>query len=72
MQKSMAGVQKIRDDLKSKRKRAFADFSRNPSEIRLALEIKLLDERIADLDIALSNSHRQPSGKGGQLSGKPI
>lgn len=42
--------QKIRNALRSKRNLLFADFSRNPSNTRLALEIRLLDDRIADLD----------------------
>lgn len=55
MQESIIGVQKIRNDLKSKRKRVFANFSKDPSNIRLALEIKALDDRISDLGMALSN-----------------
>jgi len=54
MQESAVGVQKIRNDLKSQRKRVFANFSKDPSNIRLALEIKLLDDRISDLEMALS------------------
>lgn len=42
--------QKIRNTLKAKRNLLFADFSKNPSNTRLALEIRLLDDRIADLD----------------------
>ena len=42
--------EKIRNALKVKRNLLFADFSKNPSNIRLALEIKLLDDRIADFD----------------------
>lgn len=53
MQESTIGVQKIQNDLKFERKRAFANFLQNPSEIRLALEIKVLDDRLSDLDIAL-------------------
>jgi hypothetical protein len=45
--------QKIRNALKTKRSLLFADFSNNPSNICLALEIKLLDDRIADLDSSL-------------------
>jgi len=54
MQESAVGVQKIRNDLKSQRKRVFANFSKDPSNTRLALEIKLLDDRISDLEMALS------------------
>lgn len=54
MQETTIGVQKIRNDLKSERKRVFADFSENLSNIRLALKIKVLDDRLSDLDMALS------------------
>ena len=54
MQEFMIGVQKIRAELKFKRKQAFANFSKNPSNIRLALEIKLLDDQISDLETVLS------------------
>lgn len=50
MQKPIVGVEKIRNDLKAKRRLAFANFSQNPSDIRLALEIKLLDDQIWDLN----------------------
>ena len=54
MQESMVGVEKIRNDLKAKRERVFANFSKTPSDIHLALEIKLLDDQISDLNTALS------------------
>jgi len=54
MQESTIGVQKIRNDLKSQRKQVFADFLKHPSNTLLALEIKLLDDRISDLEMALS------------------
>ena len=54
MQESAIGIQKIRNDLKCQRKRVFANFLQNPSDIHLALEIKLLDDRLSDLDMALS------------------
>jgi len=50
MQASFIGEQETRNDLKSKRKLLFANFSKNPSNIRLALEIRFLDDRISDLD----------------------
>jgi len=50
MRASIIDEQKTRNDLKSKRKLLFANFSNNPSDIRLALEIRLLDDRISDLD----------------------
>lgn len=59
MEESIVGELKIRNDLRSERKRVFADFSRNPSNIRLALEIKALDDRISDLDMSLSKSSQR-------------
>ena len=50
MGESRIEVQKIRNELRSKRNLLFADFTKNPSNTRLALEIKSLDDRIADLD----------------------
>lgn len=46
MQGSIIDVQKIRNELKSERKLVFANFSKTPSNTRLALEIKVLDDRI--------------------------
>ena len=50
MQESIIDEQKIRNDLKAKRKLLFSTFSKNPSDTRLALEIRWLDDRIWDLD----------------------
>ena len=41
--------QKVRNTLKTKRNLLFADFLENPSNTRLALEIRLLDDQIANL-----------------------
>jgi len=54
MHESIVGVEKIRNDLKVKRKLLFINFSKTPSDTRLALEIKLLDDQISDLDTVLS------------------
>jgi len=53
MRESRIDDKKVRNALKSKRNLLFADFSRNPSNIRLALEIRSLDDWIADLDTTL-------------------
>jgi len=53
MRESRIDDKKVRNALKSKRNLLFADFSRNPSNIRLALEIRSLDDWIADLDSTL-------------------
>lgn len=50
MQESIIDEQRIRNDLKAKRKLLFANFSKDPSNTRLALEIRWLDDRISDLD----------------------
>ena len=54
MQESRIDYRKVRNALKTKRNSLFADFSKNPSNTRLALQIRLLDDRIADLDCGLS------------------
>lgn len=53
MRESRIDDKKVRNALKSKRNLLFADFSRNPSNTRLALEIRSLDDWIADLDTTL-------------------
>lgn len=54
MQVSIVGAEELIKGLKSERKLVFANFTENPSNIRLAREIKVLDDRISDLNIALS------------------
>lgn len=58
MQESVVGVQELLEDLKSERKLVFANFARNPSNIRLAVEIKALDDKISDLNTALWKQQR--------------
>ena len=53
--------QKIRNALRAKRNLLFADFSKNPSNTRLALEIKLLDDEIAHLDTTSGVKHHSLS-----------
>lgn len=50
MQESRIDTLEIRNAIKTKRNQMFADFSKDPSNTRLAVEIRLLDDRIADLD----------------------
>ena len=46
---AVAGVwKKKRDDLKSKRNSLFEKYSKHPEELHLALEIKKIDDEIAD------------------------
>lgn len=54
MQESGIDKQKTRSDLWAERNLLFAYFSKNPSNTRLALEIRLLDDRIWELDKALA------------------
>lgn len=54
MQQSRIDYRKVRNALKTKRNSLFADFSKTPSNTRLALQIRLLDDRIADLDCGLN------------------
>jgi len=37
-----------REDLKAKRKPLFARYLKNPNDIRMALELKHIDDRIAE------------------------
>jgi hypothetical protein len=50
MQYSITDEQKLRAELRAKRKLLFANFSNNPSNTQLAIEIKRLDDRISDLN----------------------
>jgi hypothetical protein len=46
---AVAGVwKKKRDDLKSKRNLLFEQYAKHPEEFQLALEIKKIDDEIAD------------------------
>jgi len=50
--------QKIRNELKTKRNLLFKEFFRNPSNTRLAIEIRLMDDRIAELTAYLMKRKR--------------
>ena len=39
----------VRDQLKAKRNRLFEEYSKNPMNTRLALEIRLIDDLVANL-----------------------
>ena len=41
--------QTVRTQLKTKRKLLFEEFERNPANTRLAIEIRMIDDRIAEL-----------------------
>jgi len=48
MQEPKINGQTIRDQLKAKRNQLFEEFLRNPSNTSLAIEIRLIDDRIAE------------------------
>ena len=48
MQEPKINGQTIRDQLKTKRNQLFEEFLRNPSNTSLAIEIRLIDDRIAE------------------------
>lgn len=62
MQDSRIEKEKLRSGLKAKRRLLFAYFSKQPSNTRLAIEIRLLDDRISDLDIGLAKHRENSSG----------
>jgi hypothetical protein len=49
MQKLLVDEKDIRRQLKSRRDVLFEEYSRNPMNSRLAIEIKLIDDQIAEL-----------------------
>jgi hypothetical protein len=49
MQKLLIDEKNIRRQLKSKRDLLFEEYSKNPMNSRLAIEIKLIDDQIAAL-----------------------
>ena len=61
MQHSRVEKEKLRSDLKAARKLLFARFSKQPSNTRLAIEIRLLDDRISDLGIGLAKPREKSS-----------
>ena len=49
MQKPLMDEKRIRGQLKSKRDLLLQEYSKNPMNTRLAIEIKLIDDQIAEL-----------------------
>jgi hypothetical protein len=49
MQPPTIDKKKIRNQLKTKRNLLFDEFSKNPMNARLAIEIKLIDDQVAEL-----------------------
>jgi hypothetical protein len=48
MQKTAIDAMKKREEMKAKRNLLFARFLKNPSDTRLALEIKIIDDQVAE------------------------
>lgn len=65
MQESRIDNRRVRNALKTKRNSLFANFSKNPSNTDLSLQIRHLDDRLADLDSGLSvktsEDHSKPN-----------
>ena len=49
MQKPTIDIKKIRDQLKIKRDLLLEEYSKNPLNIRFVIEIRLIDDQIAEL-----------------------
>jgi hypothetical protein len=60
MQKLLVDEKDIRRQLKSKRDLLFEEYSKNPMKSRLAIEIKPIDDQIAEL----TERHSQPKKSG--------
>ena len=56
---AVVGVwKKKRDDLKSKRNSLFEEYAKHPEEFHLALEIKKIDDEIADCTVHVEQERR--------------
>jgi hypothetical protein len=56
---AVAGVwKKKRDDLKSKRDSLFEKYTKHPEDFHLALEIKKIDDEIADCTVHVEQERR--------------
>jgi hypothetical protein len=61
MQKLLIDGKNIRRQLKSKRDLLFDEYSKNPMNSRLAIEIKLIDDQIAELTERQSQQRKSGS-----------
>jgi hypothetical protein len=53
MEKPTIDKNTIREQLRGKRERLFEEYSKNPMNTRLAIEIKLIDDQVAELTAQL-------------------
>jgi len=54
MEEPTADKNAIREQLRDKRNQLFDKYSKNPMNSRLAIEIKLIDDQVADLTAYLT------------------
>ncbi|PYU09890.1 MAG: hypothetical protein DMG37_22060 [Acidobacteria bacterium] len=59
---------KKRDDLKTKRNSLFEKYSKHPHALHLALEIKLIDDEIAECTLKMEPKAQRPSSRRQQNS----
>ena len=60
---------KKRDDLKTKRNSLFEKYSKHPHALHLALEIKIIDDEIAECTLKMEPKAQRPSSRRQQNSG---
>ena len=54
---------KKRDDLKTKRNSLFEKYSKHPHDVHLALEIKIIDDEIAECNRKMEPKTERPSSR---------
>jgi hypothetical protein len=62
VQKPAIDKKKVRDQLKHERNRLEETYSKNPMQTRLAIEIKFIDDRIAELTEHLDRQKKARQG----------
>jgi hypothetical protein len=60
MRKPTIDEKRVRDQLKSKRNLLLKEYFRNPTNTHLAIEIKLIDDQIAELTEHLVQQKNSP------------
>jgi len=53
MEKPTVDKNRIREQLRRKRERLFEEYSQNPMDTHLSIEIKLIDDQVAELTAQL-------------------
>ena len=62
MQKPAIDKKKVRDQLKQERNLLVETYLKNPMQIRLAIEIKFIDDRVAELTEHLDRQKKSQHG----------